>query len=95
MKIYLLSFFFGLSFFSVFMLGVAFGFSSRFASIRTAQPDLKEKRSFFIPDSEMKCTCVPCLPDLFCLKCGHKSRDCPKLSYYFHSSTNGFSSLKK
>lgn len=37
-----------------------------------------------VPDrSELKCTCVPCLPDLFCLKCGHKSRDCPKLAAYF------------
>ena len=32
---------------------------------------------------ELKCTCVPCLPDLFCMKCGHKSRDCPKLRDYF------------
>lgn len=39
-------------------------------------------------DSEYKCTCVPCLPDLYCHKCGHKSRDCPKLKDYFSNSTN-------
>lgn len=42
------------------------------------------------PDrQELKCTCVPCLPDLFCLKCGHKSRDCPKLAAYFAKRGGG------
>ena len=42
-----------------------------------------------VPDRrELQCTCVPCLPDLYCLKCGHKSRDCPKLAAIFRKGTN-------
>lgn len=37
---------------------------------------------------ELPCTCVQCLPDLYCLKCGHKSRDCPKLAHIFKKGTN-------
>lgn len=88
MKVYILSFFFGFSFFCVFMLGVAFGFSSRPSSSRSVV-------SASSPRHELKCTCVPCLPDLFCLKCGHKSRDCPKLAYYFKTGTNVNASVVK
>lgn len=48
---------------------------SRFQDV---YPDLSRLRPVDPP-----CTCVPCLPDLFCMKCRHKSRDCPKLAAYF------------
>ena len=46
----------------------------------------------------LECTCAICQPDRWCRKCGHKSRDCPKFSWYFKrlssgSLTNRFSSV--
>ena len=80
MKIIPLSFFFGFTFFCVFLAGFVFGVSLK---VRFSLPssDLPDRR-------ELKCTCVPCLPDLYCMKCGHKSRDCPKLSKYFRALDN-------
>lgn len=90
MKLTVLSFCFGFVFFLVFMVGVGFGVSVRLPPSRVvvsspARPD----------QDELKCTCVPCLPDHFCRKCGHKSRDCPKLRWYFHSRTNSLNKAVK
>lgn len=47
----------------------------------------------FVPDpqrstGQITCTCVPCLPDLYCLKCGHRSRECPRLRDHFSPSNS-------
>lgn len=44
---------------------------------------LADRQPVAVSSDGPKCTCVPCLPDHFCRKCGHKSRDCPKLAAYF------------
>lgn len=66
----------GLVFFFVFLLGALFGPCLR------PLPYLRllDRKDLRLSDD---CTCVICLPDKFCHKCGHKSRDCPKLSWYF------------
>lgn len=76
MKICLLSLFLGFCFFFSFLFGFRLGLASR---------------SYYGMGSFVKddpCTCAPCLPDLWCKKCKHKSRDCPKLSWFFHPHTN-------
>ena len=82
MKNTVLCFVFSFVFFLVFVSGVAFGIS--FRPVSASRPSV----SVFPDRKELKCTCVPCLPDLFCLKCGHKSRDCPKLAHIFKKGTN-------
>ena len=79
MKCIITSFVFGFVFFLVFLFGFGFGVSVRFLP-PSSKPTSDRK--------ELKCTCVPCLPDLYCLKCGHKSRDCPKLAHIFRKGTN-------
>lgn len=74
MKAVICGFVFGFVFLVVFLAGFGFGLEVRFMSRPVSVPS--DRR-------ELKCTCVPCLPDLYCLKCGHKSRDCPKLAAYF------------
>ena len=66
-----------LVFYSVFLTGFLFGVFFR-SSPAVAVSDQRED----------VCTCAPCLPDTWCKKCKHKSRDCPKLSWYFHPKTN-------
>ena len=67
---------FSFLFFVVFVLGVFFG-----AALRSPAGSGRSVR-------DLECTCVPCLPDKFCQKCGHKSRDCPRLAWYFKRATN-------
>ena len=63
------------SFIAVLFVGFLFGLFCRASLVAPAA------------DDEV-CTCAPCLPDLYCKKCKHKSRECPKLSWYFHPKTN-------
>lgn len=91
MKRFYLVFFSILVCFLAFLVGLSTGFQARLvfdvsSSIqRTVRPD----------PNEDKCTCVPCLPDHWCKKCGHKSRDCPKLYRYFHPATNNVKGVSK
>lgn len=68
-------------------LSCAFPLSVRVPSVRSVPSSVPAPR-------ELKCTCVPCLPDLFCFKCGHKSRDCPRLAQHFKSHTNTVSNVR-
>ena len=70
-----------LVYFAVFHAVLMTGFVAGFL-IRPAAPGVVSDRK------QDDCTCAVCLPDHFCTKCGHKSRDCPRLSWYFHPNTN-------
>ena len=67
-----------------YFMGLSSGLQARLI-LADRQPVVAPERR------ELKCTCVPCLPDLYCFKCGHKSRDCPKLRDYFskHGGAGG------
>lgn len=67
-----------------FAVGLALGLSFKPVQVFVSYPD--RAKSFD------KCTCAICLPDHFCEKCGHKSRECPRLQWYF-SKTNLVSRL--
>lgn len=49
---------------------------------------LRPVQVFVLPDQKRpaRCTCMPCAPDMWCDKCGHRSRDCPRLQWYFTNS---------
>ena len=84
MKAVICGFVFGFVFLVVFLAGFGFGLEVRVMS--RPVPTVPDRQ-------ELKCTCVPCLPDLYCLKCGHKSRDCPKLAAYFRKGTNAVNAV--
>lgn len=67
-------------------VGLSVGLSVRPVQVFVFQDQQKGGRKFTTTFDD-GCTCVPCLPDYYCRKCGHKSRDCPKLRAYF-SKTN-------
>lgn len=61
-----------------FLVGWVLGFTSSVFLLYRRQPLPNT-----VCNSELPCTCAPCLPDTWCQKCGHKSRDCPRLAWYF------------
>lgn len=59
---------------------LVFGFFSGIciAALSVSPDDAQAHRAYRRYPAEM-CTCVPCLPNHFCRKCGHMSYDCPKV----------------